>query len=206
MILIGICGASGSGKSTLARGIRNVLGDRALILPQDCYYFDQSAHPFDERAATDYDDPKIFDHAELLRDVDALFAGKPVNRKGYDYAQHVRADSDELIYPPDVLIIEGIHAFYDDELLSRMALKIFVHVDPDVCIVRRMKRDTRDRGRTVESVAAQYLKQVKPHYDNTISRYIYKADFAVIEGGKNKTAIDAICAYINSKLAQNNTD
>lgn len=200
MIIIGVCGASGSGKSTLAREIRNSLDCSAVILGQDCYYIDQSAKSFEDRCATDYDDPLIFDHDELLRDIDLLASGQPITRKGYDYANHVRADSDELIQPPDVLIIEGIHAFYDDRLVRRMSLRVFMHVDPDVCVLRRVKRDTRDRGRSVESVMRQYLEQVKPHYDNTISRYISKADFAVMQGGKNKAAIDAISAFITIEL------
>lgn len=130
MIIIGICGASGSGKSTLAQEIKNSLDCETVIIGQDCYYKDQSYKPFEERVVTDYDDPEIFDYRELIADMNALEEGRPITKKGYDYANHVRADSDELIQPPDVVILEGIHVFYDRELMDRMSLKVYMHVDP----------------------------------------------------------------------------
>ncbi len=200
MIIIGICGASGSGKSTLAEEIKASLDCETVIIGQDCYYFDQSYKPFEERVTTDYDDPAIFDHDELLADMELLAAGKPITKKGYDYSNHVRADSEELIQPPDVVILEGIHAFYDQRLLERMDLKVYMHVDPDMCLLRRVLRDTQERGREIEGVAAQYCKTVKPWYDEVISKYIRRADFAVMRGGRNKGAIEAISAYITVAL------
>ncbi len=203
MIIIGICGASGSGKSTLAQEIKNSLDCETVIIGQDCYYKDQSYKPFEERVVTDYDDPEIFDYRELIEDMNALEAGRPITKKGYDYANHVRADSDELIQPPDVVILEGIHVFYDRELMDRMSLKVYMHVDPDMCLLRRMLRDTTERGREIEGVAAQYVKTVKPWYDEVISKYIRRADFAVMKGGRNRRAIDAISAYITVELWAN---
>jgi uridine kinase len=203
MIIIGICGASGSGKSTLAQEIKNSLDCETVIIGQDCYYKDQSYKPFEERVVTDYDDPEIFDYKELIADMNALESGRPITKKGYDYANHVRADSDELIQPPDVVILEGIHVFYDRELMDRMSLKVYMHVDPDMCLLRRMLRDTTERGREIEGVAAQYVKTVKPWYDEVISKYIRRADFAVMKGGRNRRAIDAISAYITVELWAN---
>ncbi len=203
MIIIGICGASGSGKSTLAQEIKNSLDCETVIIGQDCYYKDQSYKPFEERVVTDYDDPEIFDYRELIADMNALEEGRPITKKGYDYANHVRADSDELIQPPDVVILEGIHVFYDRELMDRMSLKVYMHVDPDMCLLRRMLRDTTERGREIEGVAAQYVKTVKPWYDEVISKYIRRADFAVMKGGRNRRAIDAISAYITVELWAN---
>ncbi|MBQ4167125.1 MAG: uridine kinase [Clostridia bacterium] len=203
MIIIGICGASGSGKSTLAQEIKNSLDCETVIIGQDCYYKDQSYKPFEERVVTDYDDPEIFDYKELIADMNALEEGRPITKKGYDYANHVRADSDELIQPPDVVILEGIHVFYDRELMDRMSLKVYMHVDPDMCLLRRMLRDTTERGREIEGVAAQYVKTVKPWYDEVISKYIRRADFAVMKGGRNRRAIDAISAYITVELWAN---
>ncbi|MBR3381469.1 MAG: uridine kinase [Clostridia bacterium] len=200
MIIIGICGASGSGKSTLAKEIRSSLDCESIIIGQDCYYIDQSYKPFEERVTTDYDDPNIFDHDELLADMDQLAKGNPITKKGYDYANHVRADTDELIQPPDVVILEGIHVFHDPRLMERMDLKVYMHVDPDMCLLRRMLRDTKERGRQIDGVAEQYCKTVKPWYDEVVSKYIRRADFAVMHGGRNKNAIEAISAYITVSL------
>ena len=200
MIIIGICGASGSGKSTLANEIKSALDSDTVIIGQDCYYFDQSYKPIEERVTTDYDDPEIFDYEELINDMNLLAAGQPITKKGYDYANHVRADIDELIQPPDVVILEGIHVFYNQELMDRMNLKVYMHVDPDMCLLRRMLRDTQERGREIKGVAEQYIATVKPWYDEVVSKYIRRADFAVMHGGKNKGAIDAISAYITVEL------
>ncbi|MDO4567721.1 MAG: uridine kinase [Clostridia bacterium] len=200
MIIVGICGASGSGKSTLADMIRNSLTCESRIIGQDCYYRDHSSLPFERRVHINYDAPEIFDHDELLADITALSMGRAITTKGYDYANHVRADSDELISPPDVLILEGIHVFHDMRLRKLMSLKVYMHVDTDVCLLRRIQRDIIKRGRSISSISEQYLATVKPMYEEYISKYIRDADFAVMRGGHNRTAIDAICAYISAKL------
>lgn len=200
MIVIGVCGASGSGKSTLAKAIREELACSSLIIGQDCYYKDHSHLPFEERVRINYDEPEVFDHDALLEDVERLGRGEAVTRKGYDYAAHMRADSAELLEPPDVLILEGIHIFFDKRLCARMSLKVYMHVDKDVCLLRRIKRDIRKRGRSIENIAEQYLSTVKPMYEAYVSKYIDDADFAIMRGGKNRMAIDAICAYLTTKL------
>ena len=133
-------------------------------------------------------------------DLDTLESGKPITKKGYDYAAHLRADSDELIYPPEVLIMEGIHMFYDHRLLDRMVLKVYMHVDTDICLLRRIKRDIKSRGRTIDNIAEQYVETVKPMYEKYIVNYITDADFAIMRGGKNKMAIDCISAYLTTKV------
>ncbi len=200
MIIIGICGASGSGKSTLAKAIRESLNCSSLIIGQDCYYRDHSELPFEERVHINYDEPEVFDYDELINDIISLGEGKPVTRKGYDYSNHMRADSEELLEPPDVLIFEGIHAFHDKRLCEMMSLKVYMHVDKDICLLRRIKRDIRARGRSIENIAEQYLSTVKPMYEQYICKYIDDADFAIMRGGKNRMAIDAISAYLTTKL------
>ena len=200
MIVVGVCGASGSGKSTLAKRIRDSLSCSCIIIGQDCYYHNFSELSFEERVHLNYDEPSIFDYDELLHDVDLLQAGQPITKKGYDYARHLRDDSDELIMPPDVLILEGIHIFHDPRLLERMSLKVYMHVDIDVCLLRRIRRDMKSRGRTIDSITEQYLETVKPMYEKHIANYIKVADFAIMRGGKNNMAIDCISAYLTTKV------
>lgn len=200
MIIVGICGASGSGKSTLAREIKDSLTCNAVIIGQDCYYKNHAHLPFEERMHINYDEPAVFDYDEMLADVEALAAGRPITRKGYDYANHMRADTKERIFPPDVLILEGIHMFHDPRMTREMSLKVYMHVDKDICLLRRIKRDFPARGRSIENISEQYLATVKPMYEQYISKYIDDADFAVMRGGKNRMAIDAISAYLSAKL------
>lgn len=200
MIIVGICGASGSGKSTLARRIKESLTCSCTVIGQDCYYRCFPHLSFEERCHLNYDDPEIFDYDELIEDVKALSEGRPITTKGYDYADHMRADSDELIQPPDVLILEGIHMFYDKRLCELMSLKVYVQVDTDICLLRRVRRDMKSRGRSIDSITEQYLATVKPMFEKYIAKYIDDADFAVMRGGKNKMAIDAISAYLTTKV------
>ena len=200
MLIVGICGASGSGKSTLAARIRDSLSCSCHVMGQDGYYRSFPELSFAERARTNYDEPSIFDYDEMLRDVQALARGEAITTKAYDYAQHLRAEKPDLIAPPDVLILEGIHMFRDRRLCEMMVLKVFLQVDADICLLRRIRRDIKQRGRTIDNIAAQYLETVKPMYEKYISKYIDDADFAVMRGGKNRMAIDAISAYLTTRL------
>ena len=201
MIIVGICGASGSGKSTLAKRIKDSLACSCTIIGQDCYYRNFPDLPFSERIKLNYDEPGIFDFDELLHDIELLESGTPITTKGYDYVNYERADRpDVLIPPPEVLVLEGIHMFYDKRICERMSLKVYLHVDVDICLLRRIKRDIKARGRSIDNIAEQYVETVKPVYEKYIANYINDADFAVMRGGKNKMAIDAISAYLTTKV------
>lgn len=201
MIIVGVCGASGSGKSTLARRIRESLSCSCTVIGQDCYYRSFPHLSFAERTHLNYDDPLIFDYDEMLADICMLAEGKPITTKAYDYANHLRADRpNEIIDPPEVLILEGIHMFYDKRICDLMALKVYLKVDVDVCLLRRVRRDMKSRGRSIDSITEQYLATVKPMYEKYIANYIDEADFAVMRGGKNRMAIDAISAYLTTKV------
>ena len=202
MIFIGICGASGSGKSTLADSLAAALGDRCFVLQQDCYYKDHSHLPFEERCQLNYDEPGIFDHDALLADVQSLMNGQPITRKGYDYANHRRADTEEIITPPDVLILEGIHCFHDERLLQLMYLKLYMNVDADICLLRRITRDINERGRSIESISDQYLATVKPMFDKHIRNYIELADVIVARGGRNARIKDILAGYVRDELGR----
>ena len=148
MLFIGICGASGSGKSTLAEELATMVNKSILIINQDAYYKDHPDLSFEERCLLNYDEPSIFDHDQLLEDVQNLLEGRRVSKKRYDYSHHCRADvPGEYLEPHDVIIVEGIHAFYDARLRTMMDLKLYMHVESDICLLRRIQRDINERGR-----------------------------------------------------------
>ena len=202
MLIIGIFGASGSGKSTLARELSNRLEGRCVYLKQDSYYKDHPDMSFEERERINYDEPDAFEHSALLNDLIELRAGRAITAKNYDYTQHRRCDSAEQIEPADVVLVEGIHVFYDAAVREMLDFKIFIQVDPDVCLLRRVKRDIRDRGRSIEGVYRQYLESVKPMYEKHIRNYVEYADLIVARGGKNARIVDILAHYINSGMIE----
>lgn len=200
MYVIGICGASGSGKSTLARELSVRLGRSCVTLAQDHYYKDHSGLAFSERERVNYDEPDAFEHDLLLDDLLKLESGEPISEKGYDFTKHARSDPRTVIDPKPVVILEGIHLFYDERLLKRMDLKIFIQVDPDICLLRRVRRDMRDRGRDLESISRQYLETVKPMYEKYIRDYARLADLILPTGGKHPELTDMICCYLKDRV------
>jgi uridine kinase len=200
MFTIGISGASGSGKSTLATEIADALAARTLILTLDMYYRDYPDLPFAERAAQNYDAPDAFEFEALLEDLDRLAAGHPIRLKSYDYVNHRRNPPGEEAAPPEVVVLEGIHVFHDARVRRKLDLRIFVQVDPDVCILRRLQRDTTERGRSVDSVVHQYLETVKPMYERFIRNDAEYADIVVPRGGMNPHAIEMISSYVRRRI------
>ena len=202
MLFIGICGASGSGKTTLAEELVRDMGVESLVINQDAYYLDHPELSFEERVKLNYDEPCIFDHDLLYHDVCQLLDGQPIRRKAYDFSQHRRCDTDEIVEPGNarVLIVEGIHSFYDQRLLDKMFLKLYINVEPDICLLRRITRDIKDRGRQIDNIAAQYLSTVKPMYDRYIRNYIHQADVVVMKGGKNTRIVPILAGYVQSTL------
>lgn len=205
MLVIGICGASGSGKSTLAKELESRLNKRCVYLKQDSYYKDHPGMSFEEREHINYDEPQAFEHDQLHDDILALRSGQAITSKDYDYTQHRRCDSEALIEPADVVLIEGIHVFYDEAVRDLLDFKIYIQVDPDVCLLRRVKRDIRDRARSIEGITRQYLETVKPMYEKYIRRYVDYADLIVAHGGKNARIVDILAHYINSGMIEENT-
>lgn len=201
MLFIGICGASGSGKSTLAQELAKMVNKSILIINQDAYYYDHPDMSFEERCLLNYDEPAIFDHDLLLEDVGSLLEGRRVLKKEYDYAQHRRApQKQEYLEPHEVVIVEGIHAFYDRRLRDMMDLKLFVRVDSDICLLRRIQRDINERGRDIDNISMQYTTTVKPMFDQYIRNYEQYADVIVAKGGKNAKINEILASYINNDL------
>ena len=201
MLFIGICGASGSGKSTLASELATLVNQSILIINQDAYYLNHPDLTFEERCRLNYDEPSIFDHDLLLDDVKKLLAGERVPKKRYDYARHCRADSQgDFLEPRDVIIVEGIHAFFDPRLRAMMDLRLYMRVDPDICLLRRIQRDINERGRAIDNISAQYTSTVKPMFDQYIRNYEQYADVIVARGGKNAKITEILAGYINNDL------
>ncbi|NLO85992.1 MAG: uridine kinase [Clostridiales bacterium] len=200
MLVIGVCGASGSGKSTLAWELCKAIGDGCTVINHDSYYLDHPHLTFEERTRLNYDEPGIFDHDLFLSDIQTLLQGNPISHKNYDYDQHRRADKQDLIYPTNVLIIEGIHVFHDPRLCQLMFLKLYMSVDPDICLLRRITRDINERGRNIENIATQYVGSVKPMFDKHIRNYIDLADVIVAHGGKNARIVQILAGYVRHEL------
>jgi len=200
MLVIGICGASGSGKSTLAGELCKAIGKGCLVITHDSYYRDHPHLTYQERTLLNYDEPSIFDHDLMLNDIQTLLTRKSITRRRYDYSQHRRADMDDMYDPPDVLILEGIHVFSDERLCELMFLKLYMNVEPDICLLRRITRDINERGRTIDSIAAQYLATVRPMYIKYVRNYIDLADVIVAHGGRNARIVDILAGYVRHAL------
>ena len=162
-LTIGVGGGTGSGKTTLSLKLAEFLGpERVLILSQDHYYRDAGHLPLEQRARQNFDRPEAVDFELLVRHLKQLQAGLEVARPRYDFSRHVRLEGSEPALPLPVILVEGTLVFAAEELASCFDLKLFVDADPDIRFIRRLKRDLRERGRSVESIVQQYLQTVRP--------------------------------------------
>ena len=202
IMIIGVAGGTGSGKTTLARHIANAFDDRVAVITHDSYYRRQDNKSVEERALQNYDHPDAFETDLLCQHLKMLAEGQAVEVPVYDYTIHNRASSTTLVEPKPVIVLEGILLFSDEELRSMMDLKIFVDTDADERILRRIVRDTRERGRTLESVIKQYLTTVKPMHDAFVEPYKRYADVIVPGGGDNPAALDMIITRIHKQLSK----
>ncbi|AZP05151.1 uridine kinase [Jeotgalibaca ciconiae] len=204
-IVIGVTGGSGSGKTTVSRTIFEKFSDLSiLLLEQDYYYKDQSHLPFEERLKTNYDHPFAFDNDRFISDLESLIAYKSIDQPVYDYAKHTRSDQTIHREPKEVIIVEGILILEDERLRELMDIKVYVDTDDDIRIIRRIKRDIEERGRTLDSVIQQYLSVVKPMHHQFVEPTKKFADIIIPEGGKNQVAIDLMTTKIASILSESN--
>lgn len=202
-ILIGITGGTGSGKSTVAMEIFSSLPEKNIvIIEQDSYYKDQSHLSFEERVKTNYDHPFAFDNDLLLEHLKALLDGKPINKPIYNFEKHTREKETVLVYPKDIIILEGILILDDPRIRELLDIKIFVDTDSDVRIIRRITRDIKERGRTLDSVIEQYMTTVRPAHMQFIEPCKRYADIIIPEGGYNKVAIDLMVTKVKSIISK----
>lgn len=200
-VVIGITGGSGSGKSSVAQAVfKQFPGHSLLMLEQDSYYKDQSELTFEERLKTNYDHPLAFDSELLIEQLTDLVQHRAVERPIYDYTTYTRTKKTATEEPKEVIVLEGILILEDTRLRDLMDIKIFVDTDDDIRIIRRIKRDMQERGRTLDSVIEQYLTVVKPMYHQFIEPTKRYADLVIPEGGQNEVAIDLLTTKIRSIL------
>ncbi len=201
MIIIGIAGGTGSGKTTVVRKIANVVPEKNVaILMQDSYYNDNAHLSFEERQKINYDHPNSIDFDLLLKQINDLKTNQPIEQPIYSYTTHTRTGDYTVIHPKEILIVEGILIFTNEQLRKLCDIKIFVHTDSDLRLIRRIKRDINERGRDLEEVLNRYEKTLKPMHNQFIEPTMKYADLIIPVGGENKVAIDILTSMINEKI------
>ncbi|WP_159875023.1 uridine kinase [Aquitalea denitrificans] len=198
--IIGVAGGSGSGKTTVTAKVLETIGpDMAAVIVQDYYYRDQAHLTFEQRLATNYDHPHAFDWPLLIEHIEELLAGHAIEMPVYDFTNHTRAAETITVKPAPVIVIEGLFPLYDAALRDMMSLKIFVDTDPDVRFIRRLQRDIRERGRTVDHVIEHYLATVRPMHNQFIEPTKRFAD-VILPHGANDPAVDIITTKVASLI------
>lgn len=201
VLVIGIAGGTGSGKTTITRKLVEKFGDDVSVIKHDNYYKAHHDMTYEERSKLNYDHPDSLDTALMIEHIKNLKAGREVNCPVYDFTIHDRSDETELIKPTKVLIIEGILIFADKRLCREMDIKIYVDTDADVRILRRIIRDVKKRGRSLESVVDQYLATVKPMHEQYVEPSKKNADIIIPEGGHNIVALDMVIDRVSAHLS-----
>jgi uridine kinase len=199
-LVIGIAGGTGSGKTTLTRELIAAFDGRVAVVFHDNYYRRRDDLTYAQRCGLNYDAPEAFDNDLLVEQLDRLIAGAAVEGPVYDYSIHNRSETTARIQPQPIVIVEGILIFAEEEICSRCDIKLFVDTDADVRILRRIKRDVLERGRSVESVESQYLGTVKPMHELHVEPSKRRADLIIPEGGGNLVALDMLIHRIQRQL------
>lgn len=200
-ILIGIAGASGSGKTVITNRILESLGsDKAVIIQEDSYYKNQSDVPYEQRIGKNFDHPDAFDHDLLTEHLLHLLKGKAISHPVYDYKLHTHSKETKTAGPASLIILEGILIFSNAQLRELMDYRVFIDTPPDICFIRRLKRDIEERGRTVDSVIQQYTETVRPMYLEFIEPSKQYADIRISGEGNNSESVDKLINKINALL------
>ena len=195
--IIGICGGSGSGKTTIVRKISEVVSDFVFV-PQDNYYKSAVFMSNENITAFNFDHPDAFDNDLLIDQLESLRNMEAVDMPTYDFVHHRRREETIRVEPKKLVIFEGIMTFTNKSVRDLVDLKIFVDTPDDIRFIRRLERDIKERGRTMESVIAQYLTVVRPGHYQFIEPTKQFADIIIPEGGNNEIALDVLVTFINS--------
>ena len=200
ILVIGIAGGTGSGKTTLMKNLIQQFEGMVTILSHDNYYKRHDEMTYEERCLLNYDEPDALETDLMARHLDLLRRGESIECPVYDFTQHNRSDETIPIVPKKVIIVEGILIFENQPLRDLMDIRIFVDTDADVRLCRRIKRDVNKRGRTLESVLAQYQDTVKPMHERYVEPSKKFAHIIIPEGGKNAVALDMVIGRIRRHL------
>ena len=200
-IVFGVAGGTASGKTTVARSILDQVGaHRVAYLPHDAYYRDLSHLPLDQRAQQNYDHPDALESDLLARHIRELCAGRAIQLPVYSFADYTRKPETVTVEPAPVILVDGILIFAEPELRALMDIKIFVDVEADIRLIRRIERDTRERGRTLSSTIFQYLDTVRPMDLEFVQPSRRYADVILPGGGQNRVAIEMVVARLHAIL------
>lgn len=193
--VIGICGGSGSGKTTIVSKIQELVGELAIV-PQDNYYL--SAHNVSNVNITgfNFDHPSAFDTDLIVEHLERLRAGQAVDMPQYDFVHHRRKEETTHLEPGKLVLFEGILIYFDERLRDLIDLKLYVDTPDDIRFIRRLDRDVKERGRTVDSVVKQYLEVVRPGHYQFVEPTKAHADLIVPEGGSNEKALEVLGSFI----------
>lgn len=200
-VIIGIAGGTGSGKSTFTNRLRDAFGDDVTVIYHDNYYRAHDELPFEERKKLNYDHPDAFETELLMRHLEQLKEGRAIDCPTYDYSLHNRAPGTVRIEPRPVILLEGILILFDERIRDLLDIKVFVDADADERILRRILRDTKERGRSVENIVEQYLTTVKPMHGLFVEPTRVFADI-ITNSGMNDVAFDLMRCKINDLLGR----
>lgn len=200
--IIGIAGGTASGKTTLSKNIYNLAAplSSVVLIRLDDYYKNYPNLTFEERKKINFDHPSAYDYELLIEHINMLKEGKPIPKPTYDFVAHNRSNVIEVVQPANVIIIEGIMLFAIPELCTMFDIKIFVQTPDDIRFIRRLQRDIRERGRSIDSVINQYITTVRPMHIQFVEPSKQFADLIVPEGGENEVAIDMIFTKIKNLI------
>ena len=197
-VVIGIAGGTGSGKTSIAKAIKKQVEEHVTVLTQDSYYKSFPDLPLKERHMINFDHPSTYDTKLLIEHIQHLVRNVPIEMPIYDFTTHLRKKETIQQNPAKIIIVEGILLFENEELRSLMDIKIFVDTDADIRIIRRIDRDIKERGRTLQSTIDQYLATVRPMHNEFVEPSKRFADIIIPEGGHNKIGIDMIVSKIKN--------
>lgn len=204
-LIIGVAGGSGSGKTTVANRILERVGtEHIAYIAHDAYYYDLAHLPEEERAKTNFDHPNSLETVLLIEHVKQLIQGQPAYIPVYDFTHHARTKETLRVDSAPIVIVEGILIYVEPELRDILDIKLFVDTDSDLRFIRRLRRDVEERGRTVDSVIAQYMRTVRPMHMEFVEPSKRYADVIIPEGGFNDVAIEMVAARIRTMLADIN--